>query len=261
MKKPTISILLPITLLLLCNSCTKNKFPCVDANGTITNEYRTISGFTGVYNELDANIYITQDTAYQFRIEAPANIFPEIKTKISNGIIEVYSEHCLNSENNVKIYIAMPEINSLEVSGSGSIITLNKIISDLIAIDISGSGKVIAQDSIIANTIELYNSGSGEMQILAAANYLETEISGSGEVILAGKGTDMKLEIYGSGEIHAFEYLAKYCTLDISGSGNMYLNVTDKIEGDVSGSGDIYYMNTPSFNIVITGSGELIHVD
>lgn len=237
------------------------KWPCVNGSGDSVSEERTVSGFTGVSNELEGNVYILQASEFSVRIEAQQNVIDQIKTTISGDDLEISSERCINNSLPVNIYISMPLVNSLEVSGSGSLILQNKINTDDIDIDISGSGDFTTIDSVVASSIDMDISGSGSMNIIAKTTALSADISGSGDVTVKGTGTTFNADISGSGEIHAFDFTVLNASMGVSGSGNTELNASSTIDGHISGSGDLYYKGTPAINISVSGSGEIIHVD
>ncbi len=263
MKRTTTTLfaaILPAAALMLAG-CGGDKWPCVNGHGDSVSETRTLSGFTGVSNEMEATVYITQGAEYEIRIEGQQNVLDDITTKISGSDLEIYSEHCINDALPVIVYITMPTINSLNLSGSGNMYTQNKINSSELDIDISGSGTFTSIDTIIALNIEMSISGSGDMNLIADAPLVTSNISGSGNVSVSGNGSAITSQISGSGQVHAFYFYVATSSVDISGSGNMEINATDLIEGAISGSGNLYYKNSPVINMSVSGSGEIIHVD
>ncbi|MBC8048346.1 MAG: DUF2807 domain-containing protein [Fimbriimonadaceae bacterium] len=259
--KTTVLLTLISALIIPASSCRDGKWPCVNGSGESISEVRSVSGFTGVTSEIEATVYVTQGSEFEVRIEAQQNVLDQIRTNVSGNDLEISSERCINNSDPVKIYITMPVVNSLAISGSGSLITQNKITTGDMDIDISGSGEFTSVDSIIASDISMDISGSGNMDLIANAPVLSADISGSGDVTIAGYGSSLDLNISGSGEMHTFNFHVLTSDVKISGSGDLEINAMDKIEGSISGSGDLYYKNSPIINISVSGSGEIIHVD
>lgn len=247
-------------LIYTLSSCGREKWPCVDGSGPVTTETREISGFTGISNEMEAIVYITQGAEFDVHIEAQENLMGEIKTALSGSTLEIYSEHCIDEGEPVKVYVTLPTLTSIDISGSGSVFTQSVINTASLNIDISGSGSFTAVDSINADMIDMDISGSGSMQILSYVTSVSADISGSGSVTLSGEGSTLNLEISGSGEMLTFGFLSHDAYVEISGSGDIELNALDLIDGEVNGSGDIYYKNSPIINVDISGSGSLIHI-
>jgi hypothetical protein len=259
-KSKLMAAILPAAILML-SSCGGDKWPCVNGHGDSVTETRSLNGFTGVSNEMEATVYITQGAEFEVRIEGQQNVLDDITTKVSGSELEIYSEHCINDALPVIVYVTMPTITSLNVSGSGNMFTQNKINTTEMDIDISGSGTFTAIDTIIALNIDMQISGSGDMNLIADAPLVTSDISGSGNVSISGNGATTSTQISGSGQIHSFYFYVGTSNVDISGSGNVEINATDMIEGSISGSGNLYYKNSPIINMSVSGSGEIIHVD
>jgi hypothetical protein len=84
-------------------------------------------------------------------------------------------------------------------------------------------------------------------------------ISGSGDMYFAGFANLADFRISGSGSIHAYDLPVTECYTNTSGSGNMYVNVSDYLEVKISGSGSVFYLGNPVINTNISGSGSVIH--
>ena len=89
-------------------------------------------------------------------------------------------------------------------------------------------------------------------------NSSDARISGSGNIDLTGESSSGSFTISGSGHISSYNYSQIDCISKISGSGDMYLNVSEKLDVTISGSGSVYYIGDPSLNVKITGSGRVI---
>ena len=260
-SKLKVTILLLAAIPLFLGSCGGDKWPCINGSGAVITEMRTESGFTGVSSEIDATVYITQGSEFEVKLIAQQNVLDNIETIVSGGELEIKSDHCINNSEPVLVYITMPAISSLSMSGSGSMITQNKITSPSISFDISGSGSVNTVDSIITDILDLNISGSGDMDFIGKTNSVDADISGSGNITMYGSGTSLNFDISGSGELHAFYFPVSFADLTVSGSGNIETNVSTDMYVKISGSGNIFYKGTPAITAEISGSGELIHVD
>jgi hypothetical protein len=122
----------------------------------------------------------------------------------------------------------------------------------------SGSGKIVC-DSLITNNLSIDISGSGHIALGAHCNDIHAEISGSGDLEMGGITNESNFHISGSGKIHSFNLQQNTCFAKISGSGNMYVTVSDLLDATISGSGKIYYQGNPTVNTHISGSGSVIH--
>ena len=75
---------------------------------------------------------------------------------------------------------------------------------------------------------------------------------------ISGSANQQHFDISGSGDIHAFGLPGKSANVDITGSGNCEVNVSDQLNVEISGSGNVYYLGNPSITTDITGSGNVI---
>lgn len=254
MKTRTTFILLISSFLFIATSCDKSVFP-VRGNGDVTSETREMYDFDRVENEGQFDVYIIQDDESKVYIEAESNLIGRIRTRMNGSTLEIDSKDNLKPSRPMKLYIHTPDVHGVSLSGSG-IIDLGTIITDDLSVSLSGSGQI--RGDVRADNVGLSISGSGRANIDLQCYYLETHISGSGEMYFTGSGDVARYYISGSGSISAYNFLVNECYSDISGSGNMYVNVAEQLDVKISGSGSIYYIGYPSINTNISGSGNLI---
>ncbi len=225
-------------LAVLAHAC-ENTWSCLRGNGIPGSETRTISGFTGVVSEGEFDVYIQVDTAFSVEIEADENLIQYIRTRVSGNtlILDQGTRKCLRSDNPIRIRVNMPEVEYLNLTGSG-MITGDNIHSDELRVELTGSGLI---DLMGLNVL-----------------LLDALITGSGEIILWGETVDSDLDITGSGRIKSFHMESTNCIANISGSGNMEVKVEKLLTVYISGSGSIYYQGNPSVVANITGTGAVI---
>ena len=85
--------------------------------------------------------------------------------------------------------------------------------------------------------------------------------SGSGKVELEGVTTTFDFEIDGSGDVQAFGLLARDAQIDVDGSGDFQVNVSDFLGIDIKGSGDVYYKGDPDMKVSTNGSGKVFNAN
>ena len=218
----------------------ENSWNCLRGNGVPGDEIRVISGFTGVVSEGEFDVFIIPDSSFSVKLEADENLIQYISTRISGNtlIVDQGTRKCLRSDNPIRITVYMPNVEYLNLTGSG-MITGDNIESDELRVELTGSG-----------LIDLRGLKLG---------LLDGLITGSGEMIFWGETLDADLDITGSGMIKAFHLESLNCVANISGSGNMEIRVEKQLTAYISGSGNIYYQgNPPSVSVNVTGSGAVI---
>lgn len=101
-------------------------------------------------------------------------------------------------------------------------------------------------------------AGSGDVTASAVdVDRLEVDIAGSGDVSPTGTAGELLVSIAGSGRYQGEDLVAATGSVNVSGSGNAVVNVTDELDVDIAGSGNVEYMGSPTLTQSISGSGEV----
>jgi len=273
--------------------------PCMNGSGPLVTEERGISGFTGVRNSGDFEVIVSQAEEFSVELEAYENLLPIIETYISGYTLVIKSKdnYCYKSSPSVKVYVTLPELDVLELNGSGSIsadvaesqvfecvnngsgfmvvdnvyaenvhlanagsgaIEVKKIVAGEVKFVQSGSGVIDTGVIMESETVNIKHSSSGHVRTtLVAGLQLDAFLSGSGRIDLSGEVYDADYTLSSSGRIDALDLMAFDAIAASSGSGKIYVWATDKLEASISGSGDIIYRGDPTISFRITGSGRL----
>jgi hypothetical protein len=210
-----------------------------EITGQTVKETRSLSAFNALSLTMSANIYLSQGDQQAVQIEAEKGSLEFIKTEINGNTLAIISkEGHWRSMGDIKIYITVPEIKEIAVSGSGNIVSQTSIHSEDMKINVSGSGNVKIPS--------------------LETTAIEVTITGSGNVTLAGKNDQAKLEatITGSGGVKADELSVASAGITISGSGSARVNVLKALETNITGSGSVLYKGSPQINAHSSGSGK-----
>ncbi len=231
-------ILLTIILMTSCQDRGNNGlFNCIDGEGDVVTQELLINEFTSVKSRGTSQVYITQGNDFKVEVEGQQNIIDNIETDIQDGEWEIEFEDCQRNFTKLKIYITMPVIKSLEVSGSGD---------------------MFGQDAFVVDDIDLKVDGSGSIDVaLDNATDVYARIAGSGKIKLEGTTNHLGAKISGSGDLEAYDLEANTGDIKIVGSGDAEVTVYDELNVKIEGSGDVYYKGNPIINVDITGSGDL----
>ncbi len=210
-------------------------------NGEGEREKRDVGKFNKIGLAVSADLYLKQGNTSEVIIEADEKTLERLETEVKNGkLIIKFDSWRFSNYPRFKIFITTPEINALNVSGSGDIIAESTIETDDIAFGISGSGDINMED--------------------LTAETAKVAISGSGNVNLAGSGSleILELSISGSGDLDSEALAAEDFTAKISGSGSCRVLVNSTLKASISGSGKIYYSGNPVIDVSISGSGKVV---
>ncbi|MFK8037733.1 MAG: head GIN domain-containing protein [Crocinitomicaceae bacterium] len=231
-----------LLLLTMVSACQKHN-KCKSYNSEIITENIIVDDFNTINLEMEADIIFRQGPNTSLEIEAPEDLISHIKTSVFQNklTIGIKNNFCYFNKKTVKIYIESPEIEAIDIEGSGDFKVENKIVTEHLSVDISGSGNFYI-DSLEAETL----SGS---------------ISGSGDIYAAGFDTltEQRIKISGSGDINLINIPSQKTTISISGSGNCKVYTINDLDVKISGSGDVVYKGSPQLSTSISGSGSIKH--
>ncbi len=242
-----------VSIMLWNTGC--RKFPFLEGNGSVVTEIRQSVSFNRIDNQGEFNVYYIPDTVFRVEIEAESNLIPYIRTTVNGNTLEIDSRENLNSNYAMKVFVYSPVLVGVELSGSGLIVVQNAA-SGTFDVGLSGSGNIYGDVNTAYFNSTL--SGSGEIDFSMISDNVKAIISGSGKIKLAGQCYYGDYKISGSGNIESFNLHLTECYAKISGSGNIYTSVNDKLNVIISGSGNLYYIGNPEINQNITGSGRII---
>ena len=203
-----------------------------------TKETKDVDDFTGVAFGVAGELILEQGNNFSVILEGDEDFLEEIETTVRNDKLLIRHDRWFTFGNKkVTVYVTMPEVESLSVSGSGKMISKGSIRTDNLDMAVSGSGDIELKD-LIAESI-----GCG--------------ISGSGTITLNGEAKDGKLSISGSGDYYGQSFQLETLNVSISGSGTCRTAVDEDLEARVSGSGDVYYKGNPRVDARVSGSGKV----
>ena len=207
---------------------------------TVNRETRNLAGFTKVNFGISGDLYINIGAEFKVVLEGDKSLLEEIETEVTGSklVIKKDSWHSHGNEK-VTVYITMPELTGLGVSGSGKAEIRDAVKAENLDFSVSGSGRIQTADLILGK--------------------LNVGISGSGDVIIGGSGeaASADISISGSGNYSGEPLKIANADFSISGSGSCKCNVTDNLEASVSGSGNITYTGSPKIDARVSGSGRV----
>ncbi|PJJ48778.1 head GIN domain-containing protein [Hymenobacter chitinivorans] len=240
MKTLLYSGLLTLSLGLMTSCDCDDIFPDkVSGNGPVVAENRTVASFSRLELSIDAEVYLTQGPSRTVRVEAQQNILDVLQTNVNGERLAIsYGRATVRRHEPVRVYVTTPDLSSVAVSGSGSVVGQTAWRVDNLGLSLSGSGGI-------------------DLGVLGAQS-LRTDISGSGAVRLSGDAARHELHLSGSGAVEAYPLTTAAAEVSISGSGGAHLTVTRTLQATISGSGKVYYKGQPALTVHTSGSGRVV---
>ncbi len=211
--------------------------------GQTVKESRDLDGFTTIGFGIAGNLYIEIGPQFSVVLEGDRDDLEDVVTDVIGDRLRIKQERWLfNFRGKVDVYITMPELEGLSVSGSGKAEVLDNLRTEGLDLSVSGSGNIITADLNVEN--------------------LECSISGSGNIRFGGGSTeDAEVSISGSGNYYGDKVKTETMEVSVSGSGNCRCYVTGSLEARVSGSGHITYTGDPRIDARVSGSGRVRSAD
>ncbi len=215
-----------------------------------TRDVRPVDAFTEVEFETPGTLHLRQGDAHSVEVDGPPKVLDRLVTEVDGEALEVRAEDDsglfglfdngdLDSDE-VDIYVTMPTIEK---------------------VGLAGSGRIEGETRIESESLSLSVAGSGDLDLEVDTEQLEIGVAGSGDCILRGRAGALTTKTAGSGDIQAAEMKTRTAELDVVGSGDAELHVTDRLDARILGSGDVHYRGQPEIELSSLGSGTVSSID
>lgn len=244
MRKPSYIILTLIVIILFTMACTVTLPTDIDlrpirGSGDVIEETRPVSGFDTVILKGIGNIYVEQGASEALRIEAEDNLIEHMEIEVIGDRLEIGFKNLINirSTRPINFYVTMVEIQSIQLLGSGNIQT-GALVGEEIQLVLAGSGNITMDD--------------------VQAEILRTDLPGSGNIRVSGAVHRQEVRLLGSGDYDGQDLRSAEADISIAGSGNVSLDVSERLDITIAGSGTVRYRGDPQINQNILGSGRII---
>ena len=207
-------------------------------------EVRAVAAFTKLGLANSARVVLRQGSPQRVEVEASAADLARLETTVEGGKLRIGIKNQEGKrwsnggfEGNVTVYVTMPTVEALGVSGSGQLEAAEAIKAAALDLAVSGSGKILLPQ--------------------LTADKLNTAVSGSGEIMVAGVCPQHEARISGSGNVRASGLRTEASSIRISGSGTGRLYASRTLEASIAGSGDVYVRGGATVSSKIAGSGRV----
>lgn len=205
-------------------------------NSKMEEQTRSLAAFNGVNLAYPANVVLKQGSNQRVRLEGDAEQLAKIETVVKEGHLYIRNKERNLRQNNsrVTIYITVPTLEKIAVSGSGQ----------------------VKGDGTFKNpSLRLAVSGSGSIKVAARVEQVTSSISGSGSIELEGEGEQSSASVSGSGTLRSFDFKSNNAKITISGSGRCEVHAKSSLKTNISGSGKVLYEGKPNIDSRVSGSG------
>jgi hypothetical protein len=211
----------------------------------VVTEQRQVSDFTAVDLRGSGTLFITQGSEPTLMVEGARAVLDRITTIVTGDtlVIDYHGDWARPS-----------------TYGGDSHVIYRLTVTDLTRIEGSGATDILGQQTLVADRLDVSASGSGDITLAVQVQTLNVQTSGSSDISLSGTADVLAYKSSGSSDLDAHELQTREAAIECSGSSDVEVRASQRLNVDISGSGDVSYAGNPEINSTISGSGDLEHV-
>lgn len=202
-------------------------------------EVRSLDNFEeiAVLGPIDVHVVAGED--FSVRVRTEKGFLDVIETRRRGRRLKIRLEQDWRSSSPdvAEVYVSLPLLTALQLSGSG-------------AIDAAG---------VDATDLRIRIAGSGDINIAGGSlGRVEATILGSGDLTASGACNTLEASIRGSGDMALQNLICEHAEVSIAGSGDVIAHARTLFAADIAGSGDITVYGAPEVTRrAIRGSGSI----
>ncbi len=205
-------------------------------------EVRQVGSFSKIDISSAFQVIITQGN--QESVAVSSNIEGDnenIITRVENGELKIgyrNKERKWYKNHNLKAYISVKNLESIEGSGAS---------------------KINIDGTLAAPRLHIGLSGATDLKgNLAVKEALKLDLSGASDVTLSGAVGSLQIDASGASDVKAFDLTAGDCNIDASGACTIRISVEKELSADLSGASNIQYKGSAMIrNIKTSGASNI----
>jgi len=206
-------------------------------SGTVVSRQYDLSDFKDVEIKGKGDLFIEQDDDFGVKVVAEDNILDPLNPRVEGDKLIIGDKKLFfYNTKPIKIYVSMPDVDTIRVSGSGDI---------------------KSQEQIKTKELNIIVAGASDINMNLDVEKLGTKISGSADAYYKGKVIEHDIGISGSGDIEAFDLTSERTDITISGLGDVEVDASSGLNIQISGSGTVTYQGSPQITQSISGVGKI----
>ncbi len=212
-------------------------------------EAREVEAFTEVALSVPGTLRVRQGEPRSVEVEASSDVLEHVETTVEGGTLKIRDERDRDGFLKFLFGDGNAEIEN-EIGARVTVPTIE-------GVSLAGAGTVIGETPIEAASLDLSSAGSGDMRLAVQVQALEVESAGAGTFALEGTADRVEVQSAGAGTVEALDLTTETATIEIAGSGDIRLHVTDNLSADIIGAGDVEHRGSPTIETSMIGSGEV----
>ena len=189
----------------------------VVGDGQAASETRAIGPVTAIDTAGAFALTVNVGPAPELTIETDKNLLSIIKTDVSNGRLDIYTDRSYSVDGRIKVTVTLPNVTDVSASGSNQI-SGEGLTGATLSISLNGSNNVVLAGNVSALTARMSGAnhlsaqrltadsanvslnGSGDASV-DARQQVVAQISGAGSITVYGNPKERSTQVNGAGKI------------------------------------------------------------
>ncbi len=209
-----------------------------DANAQV----RSVGSFHALQISNAFEVYLSQGSTAAVAVSASEKEDLEnIKTVVEGGVLKIRYENGhrrWGSNNKLKAYISVSELDELKASGACEI-------------KISGALHLQSLNLQLSGATDL----SGELVI---EKTLKADLSGASDITISGSAQLFSIDASGASDVKAYDFAATTCNVEASGASGVRITVDKELSARLSGASNVYYKGAATIRDIRTSGASNI---
>ena len=214
----------------------------IKANGVVQEKNRRVQPYTKVVLEGELLVEILNNPFKNtIRTIGDGNIHQLIQATSADGVLTIKRRPGFVIDNPtvpLKVSLTSQDIAEITMIGDGGVLT------NMGALEVP--------------KLTLTNSGKGKMDLRVRVEELLLNTENDGSITVEGNANTVRINSKSSGDIMMNELSNFFTEVASTGSGNIYTNTVNGIDGSLDGEGNLYYRFTKTVNVTENGEGKAI---
>lgn len=214
----------------------------IKANGVVQEKNRRVQPYTKVVLEGELLVEILNNPFKNtIRTTGDGNVHQLIQATSADGVLTIKRRPGFIIDNPtvpLKVSLTSQDIAEITMIGDGGVLT------NMGALEVP--------------KLTLTNTGKGKMDLRVRVEELLLNTENNGSITVEGNANTVRINSKSSGDIMMNELSNFFTEVASTGSGNIYTNTVNGIDGSLDGEGNLYYRFTKTVNVTENGEGKAI---
>lgn len=237
---------LTLTLLLIVSisAMAKSDYPT---------EVRSLPAFHSL--NLSCAVEVELQFGAEPKVVVESDILTDVKTRVSDGTL-IVSVDTKQNFRRAKLYITMPELRRLNISGASKLECgdVNKAATCIISA--SGASKV--ELPLRVKELQLRASGASDVRLSGSTRDAEFSVEGASRLSLSGTVQNTTFRLSGASQVDADDLTVQTADISVSGASKIEIAVEQTLSVMASGASSVRYKGNPAIDrLQVSGASQV----